>query len=101
MVFVRGVNLKKNLINILLVVVAIGLSVVSWFILPDVVAVQVGVDGQVTNTMPKVLAVAIPLGVSVVGSAMNPAGKDKKNKKGYILSVIGIVIMVLSLLFNR
>ena len=77
----RGVNLNKNLINILLVVVAIGLSVVSWFILPDVVTVQVGVDGHVTNTMPKVLAVAIPLGVSVVGSAINPAGKDEKIKK--------------------
>ena len=93
--------MKKNLINILLVVVAIGLSIISWFILPDVVAVQVGVDGQVTNTMPKVLAVIIPLGVSVVGSAMNLAGKEEKNKKGYILLIMGIAIMVLSLLFNR
>lgn len=93
--------MKKNLINILLVVVAIGLSIISWFVLPDVVAVQVGVDGQVTNTMPKVLAVAIPLGVSVVGSAMNLVGKEEKNKKGYILSIMGIAIMVLSLLFNR
>lgn len=72
--------MKKNLINILLVV-AIGLSIISWFILPDVAAVQVGVDGQVTNTMPKVLAVAIPLGVSVVGSAMNLQAKKKRIKK--------------------
>ena len=92
--------MKKNLISIIFVLVAIGLGVISWLLLPDVVAVQVGVDGKITNTMPKVLAVAIPLGVSVVGSAMNLTGKEE-NKKGYVLSVVGIAIMVLSLLFNR
>ena len=90
--------MKKKLINILLVFAAIGMGVISWLLLPDVVAVQVGFDGQITNTMPKVLAVAIPLGVSLVGSVMNLAGK--KDKKGYILSVAGIAVMVLSLLFN-
>lgn len=90
--------MKKKLINILLVIAAIGMGVISWLLLPDVVAVQVGFDGQITNTMPKVPAVAIPLGVSLVGSVMNLAGP--KDKKGYILSVAGIAVMVLSLLFN-
>ena len=90
--------MKKNFINILLVIAAIGLGVISWLLLPDVVAVQVGFDGQITNTMPKVPAVAIPLGVSLVGSVMNLTGQ--KEKKGYILSVAGIAVMVLSLLFN-
>ena len=94
-------NVKNNLINILLLIAAFGLGVISWFLLPDVVAVQVGFDGQITNTMPKVLAVAIPLGMSVVGSVVNWTGQKEKNKKGYILSVVGISIMVLSLLFNR
>ncbi|MDY3859059.1 MAG: DUF1648 domain-containing protein [Candidatus Limivicinus sp.] len=90
--------MKKNSISILLVIAAIGLGVISWLLLPDVVAVQVGFDGQITNTMPKVPAVAIPLGVSLVGSVMNLTGQ--KDKKGYILSVAGIAVMVLSLLFN-
>ena len=90
--------MKKNSISILLVIAAIGLGVISWLLLPDVVAVQVGFDGQITNTMPKVPAVAIPLGVSLVGSVMNLTGQ--KEKKGYILSVAGIAVMVLSLLFN-
>ena len=93
--------MKKNWIRIIFVVVAIGFGVVSWLLLPDVVAVQIGIDGKITNTMPKVLAVAIPLGVSLVGSAMILTGKEENHKKGYILSVIGIAIMVLSLLFNR
>ncbi|MDD6468264.1 MAG: DUF1648 domain-containing protein [Erysipelotrichaceae bacterium] len=91
--------MKKNLISMLFIVVAIGLGVVSWFFLPDVVAVQVGIDGKITNTMPKVLAIAIPLGVSIVGSAMNLTGKET-NKKGYILSVVGIAILIVSLFFN-
>lgn len=90
--------MKKNFINILLVIAAIGLGVISWLLLPDVVAVQVGFDGQITNTLPKIPAVAIPLGVSLVGSVMNLTGQ--KDKKGYILSVAGIAVMVLSLLFN-
>lgn len=90
--------MKKNFINILLVIAAIGLGVISWLLLPDVVAVQVGFDGQITNTLPKIPAIAIPLGVSLVGSVMNLTGQ--KDKKGYILSVAGIAVMVLSLLFN-
>ena len=90
--------MKKNSISILLVIAAIGLGVISWLLLPDVAAVQVGFDGQITNTLPKVPAVAIPLGVSLVGSVMNLTGQ--KDKKGYILSVAGIAVMVLSLLFN-
>ena len=93
--------MKKKWISILLVAAAIGLGVISWLLLPDVVAVQVGIDGKITNTLPKVLAVAIPFGVSVVGSVMNLTGKEETNKKGYILSVAGIAIMVLSLLVNR
>ena len=90
--------MKKNSISILLVIAAIGLGVISWLLLPDVVAVQVGFDGQITNTLPKIPAVAIPLGVSLVGSVMNLTGQ--KEKKGYILSVAGIAVMVLNLLFN-
>ena len=51
--------------------------------------------------MPKMLAIIIPLAVSVVGSVMNLTGKEEKNKKGYILSIVGIAIMVVSLIFNR
>ena len=93
--------MKKKWISILFVAVAIGLGVISWLLLPDVVAVQVGIDGKISNTLPKVLAVAIPFVVSVVGSVMNLTGKEETNKKGYILSVAGIAIMVLSLLVNR
>ena len=92
--------MKKKLISILLIVAAIGLSVFSWIFLPDNVAVQVRIDGQTSNTLPKVLAISVPLGLSIVGSVMNLTSKEEKNKKGYILSAVGIAILVLSLLGN-
>lgn len=93
--------MKKNLIPIALAVAAIILGVLCFFLLPDVVAVQIGADGQASNTMPKALAIVIFLGVSVLGSVMNLTGKEENRKKGYVLSVLGIALMVLTLFFNR
>lgn len=93
--------MKTKCISIVLIAAAIGLAVFSWFLLPDVVAVQIGLDGQVSNTMPKALAVAVPLGISVVGSVMNLTSRDEKNSKGFLLSLVGLALMALSLLVNR
>lgn len=62
---------------------------------------KVGLDGQPTNTMPKLLAIAVPVGVSVVGSVMHLTIREGKNTKGFVLAVVGIAILILSLLFNR
>ena len=93
--------MKTKSISIVLIAAAIGLGVFSWFFLPDVVAVQIGLDGQVSNTMPKALAVAVPLGISVAGSVMNLTGGDEKKSKGFLLSLVGLALMALSLLVNR
>lgn len=88
--------MKKNTIQIVFIFLALGLAIVSWFFLPDVVAVQVGLDGQVTNTMPKLFAIMIPLIISIAGSVT----MTKENKKGMVLSFAGILILIVSLIFN-
>ena len=93
--------MKTKCISIVLIASAIGLGIFSWFVLPDVVAVQIGLDGQVSNTMPKALAVAVPLGISIVGSVMNLTSRDEKNSKGFLLSLVGLVLMAVCLLVNR
>ncbi len=90
----------KKKINIGLIAVAVVLSVVSWFLLPDTVVVQIGVDGQASNTMPKVFAVIVPLVISVIGSAMNLNDDTRQNYRGYVLSIVGIAVMVFSLIVN-
>ena len=93
--------MKTKVISSILIVAAIGLGVISWFLLPDVVAVQIGLDGQVSNTMPKALAVAVPMGISIVGSVMNLISRDGKNSRGFLLSLLGLTLMAVSLLVNR
>lgn len=90
--------MKKKAAGIIILIAAIALGVCSWILLPDTVAVQVGFDGQVTNTMPKLLAVAVPLLIAAVGSVMTMA--DKSGKKGLVLALVGVAVMILSLVFN-
>ena len=98
---IRRSVMKKIWISVILIAAALALGIISWFLLPDVAAVQIGFDGQVTNTMPKLLAIAIPFGISLIGSIMNLTNKEEKNGKGILLAVIGIAAMILILLFNR
>ena len=92
--------MKKNLINIILLIIAIGLGICSWFLLPEVVAVQVGMNGQATNTMPKLLAILIPLGISAAGSVINLTNKEENRVKGLVLALVGVAVMLLTLFFN-
>lgn len=91
--------MKKNIPGILLMIITIILSIVSWLLLPDTVAVQIGIDGQVSNTMPKLFAIAIPSIVSIGGIAVS-LNKKESRTKGYVLSLVGIGIMVFSLFIN-
>lgn len=93
--------MKKNWLTIILLIIAIGLGICSWFLLPEVVAVQVGMNGQATNTMPKLLAILIPLGISAAGSVINLTDKEENNVKGFVLALVGIAAMILTLFFNR
>lgn len=91
--------MNKKFVSIGFIVAAGILGVCAWFLLPPVVAVQVGVDGQVSNTMPKAFAVLIPVGLSVVGSIMNMS-TEQQNWKGFVISLAGIVVLVMELIFN-
>lgn len=93
--------MKKKIISIVLIMIAVGLSICAWSMLPPVVAVQVGFDGQVTNTMPKLAAIAIPLTISVAGSVVNLTNKENGNSKGFVLGIVGIAVMLLTLFANR
>ena len=90
--------MNRKTISIILIAIGIILAAVGYVILPEVVAVQVGFDGSVANTMPKLLAIGLPLLITIVGSVINI--KEDDNRKGLILAVAGIVVMVITLLFN-
>lgn len=90
--------MNRKTISIILIAIGIILGAVGYVILPEVVAVQVGFDGSVANTMPKLLAIGLPLLITIIGSVINI--KEDDNRKGLILAIAGIVVMVITLLFN-
>lgn len=91
----------RKTISIVCIAVAIVLAVVSWFVLPDMVVTQFGMDGQPSNYMPKALAILIPLAVAAIGGAFGLTSDEKRAKKGIILSAIGVVVLIVSMIFNR
>lgn len=93
--------MKTKIIAGTLGIAAAALAVYSYMILPDTVAVQIGVDGQVSNTMPKLFAVALPLVITLGGCGVTVFGKKETKVKGIVLSVVGIGVMIVTILFNR
>ena len=93
--------MKKNWLSIVLIVAAVALAGFSWRCLPDVVTVQVGLDGRATNTLPKMAAIVIPLGLSLGGSLMSLTAKEGQNNRGMVLALAGLAVMALSLLLNH
>ncbi len=81
-------------------VAALILAVVSWFVLPSTVAVQVGLDGNVSNIMPKYAAVLIPTAISVAGGIIGLNTEKSDNKKQAAMMFIGMGIMVFMMIFN-
>lgn len=92
--------MKKNGFSMILLIVAIGLGICSWFLLPEVVAVQVGMNGQATNTVPKLLAILIPLGISAAGVVIHLTNREENGAKGFVLTLVGMAVMLLTLFIN-
>lgn len=82
------------------IVTAIVLGVISWFVLPENVAVQIGFDGKVSNTMPKLLAIIIPVLMSVIGGIIGIKSNDSNRNKGTLLLCVGIFVMLITFFFN-
>ena len=96
-----GVRMKKNVICIFMLIAVVALAICSWFVLPDVVTVQINHKGQATNALPKALAIAIPTIITFAGSIWQMWWKDEKNVKGYVVAIVGIFVMIATILFNR
>lgn len=57
---------KRDVLCIAMGVIAVVLAVVGWMILPDQVAMQIGMDGGLQNYMPKPMAMLLMLVLQAV-----------------------------------
>lgn len=92
--------MKKRSVVIMtsLIVVSAILAVISYLTLPDMVTVQVTLSGEAGNRMPKLLAIAVPFGLSVISALAY--GKKSENVKYLLLSLLGMAIYIITWLVN-
>ena len=57
---------KRDILCIAMGIVAVALAVAGWMLLPDRVAMQIGMDGGLQNYMPKPLATLLMLALQAV-----------------------------------
>ena len=84
---------KRSFWPFLLAVPLIAAAVAGWFVLPEELVMQIGVDGQPSNIMPKLFGLLIPPAVGLVGAGFAASEEKEKHLAGFIgLAVAAVVI---------
>lgn len=92
---------QYKMIAIILLAVNVGLALAAYMMLPDIVTTQLSITGDASRTMPKAAAVILPLVFAAGGTAMQFSSTEGGNaRKGLLLSVVGIVILIIMLFVN-
>lgn len=92
--------MKKKYIVIAMIIFALVLTAIAYFLLPDRVVVQVKTDGTPSNILPKTAAVLIPFGLSLGGAVWFALDGSREKFKSIFLYAIGCIVTVITLLFN-
>lgn len=89
--------MNKKIICISLISAAVLLFIISFILLPDVVAMQIQFNCQLGNYMPKYIALVIPLIIELIGTL---AYYKENNNKYLVIAVVGIIMAVITLVMN-
>lgn len=92
--------MKKTIVLGILVFIGLVLSIYGFVVLPDNVVVQVGASGKPSNVYPKLMVIGLD-GLLMIGGALGYFFVDKKERKFLSLSIIGILVSIITLLFNH
>ncbi len=87
----------RKLLGIGVIAATAILAVAGYFILPETLVMQVSAGGQPSTTMPKLIGLLIPIGISAVFGVLFV--KDGNTKCG-IGAGAGLLAMVLIFIFN-
>ena len=83
---------KKRYWPFLLVIPLIAAAAAGWFLLPDELVLQVGLDGQPSRMMPKLAGLLVPVAVGAVGAGIACGREQEKRAGGLIVLVVAAVI---------
>ena len=91
---------KKRYWPFLLVLPLLTAAVAGWFLLPDQLVMQIGVDGQPGNVMPKLFGLLIPPAVGLVGAGFAASEEKEKHLAGFITLAVAAAIIGFTFFMN-
>ena len=92
--------MKKTIVLGILVFVGLVLSIYGFVVLPANVVVQVGASGKPSSVYPKLMVIGLER-LFMIGGALGYFFVDKKERKFLSLSFIGILVSIITLVFNH
>lgn len=93
---------KRKIITAVLIAVAVVGMAVGYIVLPDTLVVQRSLDGTIGNTMPKLLGLAIPAALMVIGAIQfyKNGGTGGVRRSGPLVCAVGVIAFALLFAFN-
>ena len=91
--------MNKKIIVGAMIAAAIGLGIYGYKVLPEMVTVQVDLSGNPSNTYPKVLAIASQ-SILTIGGDMGYYFSKEREKSFLILAIVGLLVSVITLVYN-
>ena len=72
----------------------------GWFVLPEELVMQIGVDGQPSSVMPKLFGLLIPPAVGLIGAGIASSTGKEKHLAGFITLAVAAVIAGFTFFMN-
>ena len=91
---------KRRFWPFLLVIPLIAASVLGWFVLPDELVMQIGVDGQPSSVMPKLFGLLTAPAVGLIGAGAASSVSKEKHLAGFITLAAALVITGFTFFMN-
>ena len=91
---------KKQYWPFLLVIPLFAAAVAGWFVLPDELVMQIGVDGQPSNTMPKLFGLLTSPALGLIGAGIASSSAREKHPAGFITLAVAFLITGFTFFMN-
>lgn len=86
---------------IIMILFSAGAYIAGLMLLPDVLVVQISLNGTASNTMPKALGLLLPVILTAGGAIAYNFDGEGGRRKSMLISLIGAAVFILTFAFNN